>query len=77
MYKKGTGVKQDFFQAGEVFRKACLGGVAVGCANLGLMFESGAGVKQSNLDALNYFTKACEMKNEVGCKHYERVKSKK
>jgi TPR repeat protein len=39
MYENGTGVSQDHTQALSLFRKACDGGAAIGCNNLGVMYE--------------------------------------
>ena len=73
MYYKGKGVKQDFFQAVDFFRKACDGGDAGGCNLLGFAYQLGQGVKQSDTDALTYFGKACDLKEEAGCESYARL----
>jgi len=46
VYAEGKGVKQDYFKAVELFQKACDGGDAAGCYNLGIMYMNGQGVKQ-------------------------------
>ena len=40
------GVRQDKFKAVELFTKACDGGNAIGCFNLGVMYSNGEGVRQ-------------------------------
>ncbi|MBM4120961.1 MAG: sel1 repeat family protein, partial [Nitrospira sp.] len=59
MYKKGEGVKQNLAEAADWYRKACDGGDAWGCANLGLMYKKGTGVKQDFFQAGEVFRKAC------------------
>lgn len=77
MHEDGRGVKQDFTEAVALFRKACAGGDALGCFNLGVLYEAGTNVRQSNSDALNYYGKACDLKSEGGCESYARVKNKR
>ncbi len=77
MYAEGQGVKQDVFQAADLYRKACDGGEALGCVSLGLMYRRGQGVRQSDADALTYFGKACDLKSELGCKDYAELKQKR
>ena len=61
----------------ELYGKACDGGNANGCSNLGSMYFSGKGVKQSNVNALKYSGMACDMKSELGCKNYSILKNMK
>ncbi len=77
MYYTGQGVKQDVFQAVDLFRKACDGEDAFGCISLGTMYAEGQGVKQSDTDALTYYGKACDLRDEFGCKFYAKLKQKK
>lgn len=46
MYATGTGIKQDYFKARELYEKACDGKVHRGCLGLGLLYETGSGVMQ-------------------------------
>ena len=62
-----TGVRQDKFKAVELYTKACDGGEAVGCSNLGVMFEKGEGVKQDKFKAVALYTKACDGGRASGC----------
>ncbi|MBH0184682.1 MAG: sel1 repeat family protein [Nitrospira sp.] len=55
MYATGQGVKQDFFQAVDLYRKACDGGSAAGCLNLGGMYQNGQGVKQDFFQAVDLY----------------------
>jgi TPR repeat protein len=75
MYEKGEGVRQDSFKAVELLTKACDGGAAAGCANLGVMYSKGEGVRQDNGKALAMYGKACDLKLEEGCKEYARLKN--
>jgi TPR repeat protein len=38
MYANGQGVKQDYFKAVKLYKKACDGGVFLGCNNLGVRY---------------------------------------
>ena len=55
--------------------KACDGGYAIGCSNLGSMYLNGDGVRQDKSKALQLFGKACDMKNEGSCKNYAILKN--
>jgi len=74
MYAKGEGVRQDKFKAVELHTKACNGGIANGCNNLGFMYDNGEGVRQDRNRAMELFCKACDLRSEQGCKHYARMK---
>ena len=69
-----TGVRQDKFKAVELYTKACDGGDASGCSNLGVMYSNGEGVRLDKKRALALFGKACDMKEERGCKNYAKLK---
>ena len=66
--------KQDYTQALPLFEKACNGGIAGGCFNLGILYYKGEGAKQDSAKALGLFDKACQMKDESGCKVYAILK---
>jgi len=51
----------------EDYSKACDGGYATGCYNLGLRYEFGKGVKQDDFKAMKYYTKACDCGYAGGC----------
>jgi hypothetical protein len=68
---------KDYKNAQKLFTKACDGGDAVGCYNLGLMYFNGQGVKQSKSLALKYFAVSCDMKYENACYNYTVLKKKK
>ena len=57
MYDEGEGVKEDNSRAAELFRKACDGDNALGCANLAALYEDGEGVEQSTETALKFYRK--------------------
>ena len=48
---KGEGVKQDDTRAAALFRKACEGGDANGCSNLGVVYAEGTGVPPDDIQA--------------------------
>lgn len=68
--------KKDYNTASKLFQKACDGGVASGCNNLGVIYANGFRDKQSYEYALKYFDKACDMKYEEGCKNYTALKKR-
>jgi beta-lactamase hcpA (cysteine-rich 28 kDaprotein) len=61
-YEKG-----DYQKAGQLYQKACDGGNADGCYNLGLLYVSGRGVKQDYQKAVKLFKKDCDSGNAEGC----------
>ena len=73
-YDNGEGVRQDKFKAVKLYTKACDGGSANGCSNLGAMYDNGEGVKLDKKRALALFGKACDLKSEKGCKNYAILK---
>ena len=66
-YDNGEGVRQDKFKAVELYTKACDGGSAGGCLNLGVMYSNGEGVRQDTFKAVELFTKACDGGSANGC----------
>ncbi|HHO42486.1 MAG TPA: sel1 repeat family protein [Epsilonproteobacteria bacterium] len=59
MYETGDGIKQDSFKAAELYQKACDGGNAWGCNNLGFMYHNGDGIiKQDKVKALELYKKS-------------------
>ena len=62
-----TGLRQDKFKAVELSTKACDGGIAIGCSNLGLMYSQGEGVRQDKFKAVELYTKACDDGGAMGC----------
>ena len=59
--------KQDYTQALPLFEKACNGGIAVGCFNIGVMYSHGEGVKQDLTKAFQLYEKACNGGYAKGC----------
>lgn len=60
MYDNGIEVKKDYKKAVELFDKACDGGIADGCNNLGHMYANGKGVKMDMTRAMGYARRACD-----------------
>ena len=57
----------DYQSAVKLFTKACDGGDASGCYNLGIMYDNGQGVKQDYHQAAKLWTKACDGGHASGC----------
>ena len=57
----------NYQKAASLFKKACDGGDALGCSNLGVMYETGLGVNQSYTKAASLYKKACDGGNATGC----------
>jgi len=74
MYIQGKGVKEDLSKARGFFAKACHGGDAKGCSNLGFMYVNGQGVKQDYSKAKELFSKACDEGDADGCKSFALLK---
>ena len=51
----------------DIYKKACDGGFAIGCADLGVMYEYGQGVKQNYFTAADLHKKACDGESATGC----------
>ena len=66
----------NFVQAAKFFKKACDGGNAKGCYNLGFLYKNGQGVRQSYANAKEYYGKACDMGLEQGCSNYADLNKK-
>ena len=59
----------------ELYQKACDVNSALGCSNLGVMYENGDGVRQDKSKALNLYWKACDLKHQRGCENYAKLKN--
>ena len=59
-YAKGQGIRQDYAQAVQWYRKAAEQGVAKAQYNLGLMYDQGQGVRQDDVQAVQWYRKAAE-----------------
>ena len=59
--------KSDYQKAAQLYQKACDGGDALGCHNLGLLYKNGQGVNQDYQKAAQLYQKACDGGNAVGC----------
>jgi len=57
----------NYQKAASLFKKACDGGDALGCSNLGVMYETGLGVNQSYTKAASLYKKACNAGDALGC----------
>jgi len=73
LYYQGKGVKQDYFKAADLFKKACDARNPFGCDILGMMYETGQGVRQSLGKARELYGKECDLKEQLGCINYARL----
>jgi len=60
MYHKGLRVKQNYTKAVILFKKACDGGHAWGCYNVGVMYYYGLGVPLNKIKVYQYWMKAAK-----------------
>ena len=59
--------KGDYQKAAELYQKACDGGDAGGCLNLGVLYKIGQGVRQNYQKAAQLYQKACDSGEAKGC----------
>ncbi|HFC6390643.1 TPA: tetratricopeptide repeat protein, partial [Neisseria lactamica] len=60
MYENGQGVRQDYVQAVQWYRKASEQGDAQAQFNLGVMYAEGQGVRQDYVEAVKWFRQAAD-----------------
>jgi len=60
----------NYFTANKLYKKACDGGNAQGCFNLGNLYNYGQGVKQNSSTAAKLYKKACDGGDKLGCQTY-------
>lgn len=64
--------KNNYQKAAELLKKACDGGMAYGCGNLGIVYA-----KQRNYSAAKkYYGKACDLKLPLACDRYKELNEK-
>ena len=73
MYENGQGVRQDYVQAVQWYRKAAEQGDAQAQYNLGVMYDNGQGVRQNYKIAKEWFGKACDNGLQLGCDAYRKL----
>lgn len=64
---KNALLSKDYSEAALQFGKACDGGDAKGCFDLGAMYENGDGVAQNKYKAVALYTQACQKGDAHGC----------
>ena len=57
----------NYQKAASLYKKACDGGCAEGCHNLGVLYEKGLGVNQSYAKAASLYKRACNGGCALGC----------
>ena len=57
----------DYQKAAQLWQKACDEGNALGCNNLGFLYENSQGVRQDYQKAAQFYQKACDGGNAGGC----------
>ena len=67
LFEDGTGTKQSYGRAADLYQLACNNKVAVSCANLGLLYEKGNGVAKDPVEALRLHSKACDLRHGNAC----------
>lgn len=75
MYENGQGVRQDYVQAVQWYRKASEQGDAQAQFNLGGMYAEGRGVRQDLALAQEWYGKACQNGDQKACDNYQRLKA--
>ena len=75
MYYEGQGVRQDYTQAVQWYRKAAEQGDAEAQFNLGVMYAEGRGVSQDLALAQEWLGKACQNGDQKGCDNDHRLKA--
>ena len=73
MYYEGQGVRQDYAEAVQWYRKAAEQGLAEAQFNLGLMYYNGQGVRQNLVIAKEWYGKACDNGLQQGCDAYREL----
>ena len=73
MYYNGKVVRQDYYKAVELYKKACDMKLGVACNNLGVLYIKGEGVRQNLSTAKQYFGKACDLGDQMGCDNYRKL----
>lgn len=73
LYYKGLGVRQDYYKAHELWKKACDMKVGEACFNLGMLYYKGQGVRQNLSTAKQYYGKACDLGRQIGCDNYRKL----
>ena len=68
--------KGDYQKAAQLCQKACDGGDAKGCYNLGVLYDNGQCVKQNFSTAKQYYGKACDLGLQLGCDDYKKLNKK-
>ena len=58
---------KDYANAFKLYKKACDGGVELGCANLGLLYESGLGVQKDPRKAIELYKNGCNKGGAHSC----------
>jgi hypothetical protein len=60
MYAKGQGVRRDYTEAMQWFRRAADEGDASAQYNLGVMYAKGQGVRRDYIEAMRWYRKAAD-----------------
>jgi TPR repeat protein len=76
MYRNGDGIRQNKKIAVSLYKKACDGGDASGCYNLGNTYNNGDGIRQNKKIAKELFGKACDGGLNKGYKNYKILNEK-
>ena len=75
-FRGGAGLAPDKPRAAALELRACEGGNARACSNLGLMHNNGDGVPKDRVKALDYLQKACDLGMSAACKWMDEESDK-
>ncbi|MEA2019715.1 MAG: tetratricopeptide repeat protein [Campylobacterota bacterium] len=72
IYDNGLGVKKNYLQSIEYYKKGCNLGYAGSCYSVGIMYRTGQGVNKDDNQAKYYFELACNKGLMDGCRQYKQ-----
>lgn len=74
-HEYGRGVRKDVKRAGELYRKGCDGGNAIGCSNLGMCYRlARCGLPKNTRRAVELYKKACDGGFKKACGYWEKYR---
>ena len=76
IYEKGEGIKSDYFEAAQWFRKASEKDDPVSQYRLGRLYERGLGVEENQTEAMRLYKKSAQKGNPNAKQALKRLESK-
>jgi TPR repeat protein len=75
MYSHGHGVPKSEIGAVTLYQRACDRGDALGCGNLGVMYEYGRGeLAQDSARAIELYRRGCDGGDATACANLEKAR---